>query len=126
MEYKVTIGGKEYILPTRTVEMDARIDGIEHLRQRIIRGDITRREGLAEEYAFVSDYIPEPLPPFEEIDIGDLECSALEIVSAYLRPDIEAQVNTLTSSIREVTNRKEVQELFRLQGIVNAQKRKRR
>lgn len=112
MEYHVELNGKTYNLPARTPGMDDRITMIQDLDRRVKSGEITRREARQEQYSFVTDCTGGPLPPFEEMDMNDLEVAVVEIVNEYQRPAAQAKIERAMESLREVTDRPEFKKMF--------------
>lgn len=112
MEYHVELNGKTYNLPARTLEMDDRITMIRGLDRRVKSGEITRREARQEQYSFVTDCTGEPLLPLEQVDVGDLEISVVEIVNAYQRPAAQAKIEKSLESLRDLTERPEFKKMF--------------
>lgn len=107
MEYRIEVKGKSYVLPTRTPEMDDRIGKIQDIEKRLRTGGITRREVRKEQYDFVTDCIEGFLPPFEEMDVGELEVVVVKIVNAYQRPAAQEKIEASMAALREVTDRAE-------------------
>lgn len=112
MEYHVTIKGNDHLLPARTPEMDDLIARVESLRDLMREGSITRRQYREEQYDFVSVCTGEVLPPIDELDISELEISVLEILNAYLHPVVQAKIDAMMGTVREVTSRPELNQLF--------------
>ena len=112
MMYYVTVNGENRTLPARTPEVDDRIVGIQNINRRIRSGEITRRDARREQYSFVQDCTGEPLPPLEQMDMGDLELKVAEIIAAYQRPAIQAKVNASLDVLRDAMNRPEVKKMF--------------
>ena len=113
MKCHVKINGRDHTLPTRTPEMDDRINAIQSINKRIRSGELTRREAWAEQYRFVVDCTGEELPPLEEIDVGDLEVSVVEIVNAYQSPAAKAKVDGVMSTLQDAMNRPEFKKFIK-------------
>lgn len=118
MEYHVELNGKTYNLPARTPEMDDRITMIQDLDRRVKSGEVTRREARQEQYSFATGCIGEHLPPFEEMDMSDLEILVIEVFNAYQRPAAQAKIERAMESLREVTDRPEFKKMFFALGRV--------
>lgn len=112
MEYYIIVNGETRTLPARTPEVDDRITAIQNINQRIRSGEITRRESRQEQYSFVTDCIAEPLPPIEQMDMGDLELKVSEIIASYQRPAVQAKVKAALDVLKDAMNRPEVKKLF--------------
>ena len=109
MKYFIIVNGETCTLPARTLEMDERIDMIRGLDRMIKAGEITRREARQEQYSFVKDCIAEPMPPFEQMDMGDLELNVTEIIAAYQRPATQAKLEAAFSMLKHIVSRPDVQ-----------------
>ena len=112
MNYYVTVNGENRTLPARTPEVDDRIIAIQNINRRIRSGEITRREARQEQYNFVKDCIAEPMPPFEQMDMGDLDLNVSEIIAAYQRPATQAKLEAALSMLKHIVSRPDVQKML--------------
>lgn len=112
MSYKVTILGKNYDLPPRTLSVDEGIEEMSKLDTRYTTGEITRREAVEKMHAFVESLAPGALPAAEEVDINDLLKGCLDIIAAYDAPARKARSEAQLAEIKDLMARPEVQKLL--------------
>lgn len=96
--------------------MDDRIGKIQDTDKRLKSGEIARREARKAQYDFVSDCIGGVLPPFEEMDVGELEVAVVRIVNAYQRPAYQEKIEASMAALREVTDQPEFKKLTYVLG----------
>lgn len=113
MSYKVTILGKSYELPPRTLDVDAGIENMSKLDSQYKAGEITRSEAVHIMYGFVYYLLPDVFPPVEEVDTNDLLKACLDIISAYDAPTRKARNDAQMADIKDLLDRPEVQKLLK-------------
>lgn len=119
MSYKVTILGKSYDLPARTLTVDDGIEAMSKLDKKYKSGDITRRDAVHDMHMFVDGLLPGVLPPVDEVDTNDLLKACLDIIAAYDAPARKARSEAQLAEVKDLLNRPEVQKLL---TVVNAKK----
>lgn len=112
MSYKVTILGKSYDLPARTLTVDDGIEAMSKLDGQYKSGEITRRDAVHDMHMFVDGLLPGVLPPVEEVDTNDLLKACLDIISAYDAPARKARSEAKLKEAQELLARPEVQKLL--------------
>ena len=112
MSYKVTILGKNYDLPPRTLSVDEGIEEMSKLDTRYTTGEITRREAVEKMHAFVESLAPGALPAAEEVDTNDLLKACLDILAAYDATARKARSDAQLAEIKDLMARPEVQKLL--------------
>lgn len=112
MSYKVTILGKNYDLPSRTLSVDEDIEEMSGLDKRYESGEITRCEAVTKMHAFVESLVPGALPAVEEVDTNDLLKACLDIIAAYDAPAKKARSEAQLAEIKDLMARPEVQKLL--------------
>ena len=112
MSYKVTILGKNYDLPARTLTVDDGIEAMSKLDNQYKSGEITRREAVIQMHSFVESLIPSALPAVDEVDTNDLLKACLDIISAYDAPARKARSEAKLKEAQELLARPEVQKLL--------------
>lgn len=112
MSYKVTILGKSYDLPARTLSVDDGIEAISKLDGQYKSGEITRRDAVHDMHMFVDGLLPGVLPPVEKVDTNDLLKACLDIISAYDAPARKARSEAKLKEAQELLARPEVQKLL--------------
>lgn len=112
MSYKVTILGKNYDLPPRTLSVDEGIEEMSKLDTRYTTGEITRREACEKMHAFVESLAPGALPAVEEVDTNDLLKACLDIIAAYDAPARKARSEAQLAEVKDLMARPEVQKLL--------------
>lgn len=117
MNYKVTIQGKTYELPARTLSVDDKIESVAKIDQEYRSGEITRREAVQRLHMFVLDLAPGSLPGVEEVDTNELMKVCEDIIAAYDAPARKARMEAKLAEAREALNRPEVQKLLTLQNL---------
>lgn len=118
MSYKVTILGKPYDLPARTLTVDDGIEAMSKLDEKYKSGEITRREAVHDMHMFVDGLLPDVLPPVEEVDTNDLLKACLDIIAAYDAPARKARAEAQLSEVKDLMARPEVQKLLTVAGKV--------
>ena len=89
MNYTVTINGKEYILPTRTIAVDDKMSRLAALGRRCKTGEITRREVMEGQHRFVEEMAPGAFPDLETADVNMILKACMDIVNVYAAPSLE-------------------------------------
>lgn len=112
MSYKVTIMGKSYDLPARTLTVDDGIEAMSKLDGQYKAGEITRRDAVVQMHNFVESLVPGVLPSVDEVDTNDLLKCCLDIISAYDAPARKAKNEAQIADIKDLLNRSEVQKLM--------------
>lgn len=112
MSYKVTILGKNYDLPPRTLSVDEGIEEMSGLDKRYESGEITRSEAVAKMHAFVESLAPGALPAVEEVDTNDLLKGCLDIIAAYDAPARKARSEARLAEVKDLMARPEIQKLM--------------
>lgn len=119
MSYKVTIMGKSYDMPARTLTVDDGIEAMSKLDGQYKAGEITRRDAVRDMHMFVDGLLPGVLPPVDEVDTNDLLKACLDIIAAYDAPARKARSEAQLAEVKDLLNRPEVQKLL---TVVNAKK----
>lgn len=117
MNYKVSILGKNYDLPARTLAVDEKIEAVEKIDQEYRNGEITRREAVQRLHMFVDDLAPSSLPDVEDVDTNDLMRACEDIITAYDAPARKARIEAKMAEAREALNRPELQKLLALYNL---------
>lgn len=112
MSYKVTILGKNYDLPPRTLSVDEGIEEMSGLDKCYESSEITRREAVEKMHAFVESLAPGALPAVEEVDTNDLLKGCLDIIAAYDAPARKARSEAQLAEVKDLMARPEVQKLL--------------
>lgn len=97
MNYTVTINGKEYILPTRTIAVDDKMSRLAALGRRCKTGEITRREVMEGQYRFVEEMAPGAFPDLETADVNMILKACMDIVAVYAAPSLEMMQGVLNN-----------------------------
>lgn len=113
MSYKVTILGKSYDLPPRTLSVDDGIEAMSKIDGQYKAGDITRRDAVVQMHNFVESLLPGVLPAVEDVDTNDLLKACLDIISAYDAPARKARIEAQMAEVKDLTARPEVQSLLK-------------
>jgi len=114
MGYKVNLFGRSCELPARTLAVEEQIEEMGALDRRYASGEMTRREVIEAQYAFVDGLIPGVLPPVEELDVNDLLKACLNIVGAYNAPAVKARSEANLAAVKELMARPELQKALQL------------
>lgn len=114
MSYKVTILGKPYDLPPRTLSVDDGIETMSKLDEQYKAGEITRRDTVVQMHNFVESLIPGVFPAVEEADTNDLLKACLDIIVAYNEPARKARNEAKLSEARDILARPEIAKLLKL------------
>lgn len=113
MSYKVTIFGKSYELPARTLSVDDNIEAISKLDWQYKAGEITRLDAVVQMHSFVNSLVPDVLPPVDEVDTNDLLKACLDIIASYDAPARKARSEAQLAEVKDLINRPEVQSLLK-------------
>lgn len=119
MSYKVTILGKSYDLPARTLTVDDGIEAMSKLDKQYSSGEITRIDSVVQMHNFVESLVPGVLPAVDEVDTNDLLKACLDIIAAYDAPARKARSEAQFAEVKDLLNRTEVQKLL---ALANAKK----
>lgn len=114
MNYKVSILGKSYDLPPRTLAVDDGIESMSKLDSQYEVGEITRREAVERMHGFVDGLVPGVLPAVEEVDTNELMRAVVDIITAYDAPAKKARNEAKLAEVREIMARPEIQKLLKL------------
>lgn len=114
MSYKVTILGKSYDLPPRTIAVDEQIEVISSLDAKFNIGEITRRDAVMQMHDFVESVAPGALPHVEEVDVNNLFKACIDIIEVYEAPAKKARAEAAFSEARDILNRPEVKRALEL------------
>lgn len=114
MTYKVSIQGKNYELPPRTLTIDEKIESISIADKEYQAGEISRREAVERIYAFVESLVPGSFPNLEEVDTNELMKACEDIITAYDTPARKAKAEAKLAEARDILNKPEVQKLLTL------------
>lgn len=117
MNYKVSILGKNYDLPARTLAVDEKIEAVAKIDQEYRSWEITRREAVQRLHMFVDELAPGSLPDVEEVDTNDLMRACEDIITAYDAPARKARIEAKMAEAREALNRPELQKLLALYNL---------
>lgn len=122
MMYKIKIGGKEYILPARTLAVDEKIEEIGGLDKRYEAGELTRREVVETVHIFVDSMAPGAFPVLEEADTNELMKAAMDAINAYKAPERRDRIEAQTAQARELLKTPEFQKLLAVAPMLARQK----
>lgn len=122
MTYKVKIGGKEYILPARTLAVDEQIEEISALDKKYEAGELTRRAVVETIHAFVDTMAPGAFPVLEEADTNELMKAAMDAINAYRAPERRDKIEAQTAQARELLKTPEFQKLLAVAPMLARQK----
>lgn len=114
MSYKVTILGKSYDLPARTLSVDDGIETMSNLNEKYKSGEITRRETIEQMHEFVYELAPGAFPSVEEVDTNDLMKAVMDIITAYDAPARKARNEARLAEAKEILSRPEIEKLLKL------------
>lgn len=114
MSYKVTINGKAYELPPRTLSVDDKIEELSGLDKQYNSGEITRRDAVAKMHEFSESLAPGAFPVMEEADTNELLKACLDIITAYDAPARKAKADAAISEVKDILNRPEVTRVLEL------------
>ena len=114
MSYKVTILGKSYDLPPRTISIDEKIEELSNLDKRYNSGEITRREAVSKMQEFSESLAPGAFAVFEETDTNELLKACLDIIAAYDAPARKAKADATINEVKDILNRPEVMRVIEL------------
>ena len=117
MSYKVTIMGKSYDLPARTLSVDDGIEAMSKLDEQYKSGEITRRDAVIQMHNFVESLASGAFPPVDEVDTNELLKACLDIISAYDAPARKARSEAQLSEVKDLLARPEVQKLLSLANV---------
>lgn len=112
MSYKVTILGKSYELPPRTLDIDAQTEKMNEKCVERDKGQIKRTEFVPFLYDFVTYIVPGCVPSIEEVDTNDLEKAAIDILMAYDEPNRKIRNDLQMAEVKDLMSRTEVQKLL--------------
>ncbi len=105
MTYSVSIMGKTYVLPPRTIDIDSRIEEVGGLDRRYKLGKLSRLEALEKMHEFTEALTPGALPPLEEVDVNELTAACVNIVEAYTvdirKERLEAKADELKDTLKK-------------------------
>ena len=114
MSYKVTINGKSYELPPRTLAVDDKIEELSGLDKRYNSGEITRLEAVAKMHEFSESLAPGAFPVMEEADTNELLKACLDIITVYDAPARKAKADAAINEVKDILNRPEVTRVLEL------------
>lgn len=120
--YKIKINGKEYILPTRTLAVDEKIEEISGLDAKYKAGELSRRGVVEALHTFVDGLAPGCLPPLEEVDTNELLKVSMDMIAVYDGPRIKSTIESQMSAARELLSKPEVKQLITAAQAVGNQK----
>ncbi len=83
LTYSVSVMGRDYDLPPRTIAVDAKIEDMSRLDGQYRAGKLTRLEVLTRMYNFAREFAQGALPPLEEVDVNELNAACVSIIDAY-------------------------------------------
>lgn len=124
MTYKVTIQGKSYDLPARTLAVDEQIEAVGELDREYTAKRMTRREVVEKMHSFVEGFAPGAFPSLEEADTNELTAACTDIISAYASPARKSKNDAQMVELREILNRPEVQKLLAAMPALSAASKK--
>lgn len=124
MTYKVTILGKSYDLPARTLAVDEQIEAVGELDREYTAKRMTRREVVEKMHSFVEGFVPGAFPSLEEADTNELTAACTDIISAYASPARKSKNDAQMVELREILNRPEVQKLLAAMPALSAASKK--
>lgn len=105
LTYSVSVMGRDYDLPPRTIAVDAKIEDMSRLDGQYWAGKLTRLEVLTRMYNFAREFAPGALPPLEEVDVNELNAACVNIVEAYTvdirKERLEAKADELKDALKK-------------------------
>lgn len=104
MSYRVTILGKTYDLPARTMSVDEKIEAVGKLDAQYKAGEITRRDVITQMHDFVDGLVPGSVPDVDDVDTNDLLKACLDIIEAYDAPARKARIEARMAEARDILN----------------------
>lgn len=110
--YRVTINGKSYDLPARTLVIDEKIEEMGTLDKKYTSGEMTRREVVQAQFDFVQAVAPGAFEDVENADTNDILKACLDIINEYNKPVYKAKADSDMCSIKDMINRPEFQKLL--------------
>ena len=123
MSYKVTILGKSYDLPPRTLSVDDKIEAVAETDKQYKAKEIDRRTAMSRLYDFTAELAPGCFPELEEVDTNDLMKAVSDIITAYDAPTREMQAKAEAAKMTAYLNQPEVQKIINLANAVKAGKK---
>lgn len=117
MSYKVTILGKSYDLPARTLSVDDKIEELSKLDKRYNSGEITRRETVEKMHEFCESLAPGSFPVLEESDTNEILKACLDIIATYDAPARKAKADATVGEVKDILNRPEVARVLELSKL---------
>lgn len=102
MTYSVNIMGKAFILPPRTIDVDAKIEEMSRLDGDYRNGNLTRLEVLTKMHTFVESLAPGSLPPLEKIDTNELTAACVDIIQVYDAALRKARIRARADGVQEI------------------------
>lgn len=117
MNYKVTIMGKNYELPIRTLAIDEKIEEIAEIDRAYQAGEMTRREAVERIHGFVTALAPGSLPAVDEVDTNELMSICISIISTYDAPARKVRAEAKIAEAKDMLSRPEIQKLIELSRI---------
>lgn len=118
MSYKVTIMGKNYELPPRTLAVDESIEAISKLDDKYNAGEITRRDVVVQMHSFAESVVPGAFNPVDEVDTNELMKACIDIITAYDEPARKARNAAKLKEAKELLATPEVQSLIKIAPLV--------
>lgn len=118
MSYKVTILGKNYDLPARTLTVDDGIEAMSKLDDQYKSGEITRSDAVVQMHNFVESLLPGVLPAVDEADTNDILKACLDIIMAYDAPARKAKSEAQLAEVKDLLARPEVQKLLTVANMM--------
>ncbi len=116
--YKVTINGKSYELPAKTLAIDEAIEKVGNLSGKYDSGELTRREVVQAQHDFVESMAPGALPGVYEVDTNELLRACVDIINVYNAPALEAQVEANAARIRKLMERPEFSRAIEMAKVI--------
>lgn len=118
MSYKVTILGKNYDLPARTLTVDDGIEAMSKLDDQYKSGEITRSDAVVQMHNFVESLLPGVLPAVDEADTNDILKACLDIIMAYDAPARKAKSEAQLAEVKDLLARPEAQKLLTVANMM--------
>lgn len=120
MEYVITIQGKRYVLPKRTLEIDSQIEQIERLSKDYLSGRITRTQIVEAQYNFIQHCTENSLESLETLDTNELLQQTVDILNVYNAPAIETQRKATMANVSKLVNSPEFGKLLSLSNLASS------
>ena len=118
MEYILKSNEKEYELPPRNFDMDAKIKEMASIDFAEAKKEVSREESIQRQFDFVQMCAPGLLGgDIESVDVNDIISARFDIVEVYEKPAREKRAAAMAEEAREILYRPEIKRLLALYGL---------